>query len=184
MPDDYSGNILEYGCGVGLLAAHITRYLPQASLSGYDVSATSIEIIKREISAKGLFTNEISKLAADYDLIILSNVIHHILKGERENIIKDLFNRISCGGRMIIFEHNLLNPLTRMVVDRCPFDRDAELLAPSEASDYMAKAGFRIIRRDYIVFFPALLKWFRPLERFLGRLPLGAQYVITGMRDA
>ncbi|MCL4474255.1 MAG: class I SAM-dependent methyltransferase [Actinobacteria bacterium] len=180
---DYSGNILDYGCGVGMLSAAMARYLPQARLNGYDISAASIGKISNEIAAKGLFTDDISRVGGDYDLIVLSNVLHHIPSAERRMTIASLHERLSPAGLIVIFEHNPLNPLTRRVVDGCPFDKNAELLAPSEAVDYLLKAGFHISRRDYIVFFPGQLKWFRPLERFLGRLPLGAQYVITGKSD-
>ncbi|MHB9052839.1 MAG: class I SAM-dependent methyltransferase [Thermoleophilia bacterium] len=181
---DYDGNILDYGCGVGMLSASMAKYLPRAKLSGYDVSAASIGKTSDKIAAKGLFTHDISKLGVDYDLIVLSNVLHHIPPGERGMTIESLFGRLSRAGLMVIFEHNPLNPLTRRVVDRCPFDKDAKLLAPSEAAGYLLRAGFHISRLDYIVFFPGQLKWFRLLERFLGRLPLGAQYVITAKRDA
>src|ERR1700722_7701549 len=38
-----SGKILDYGCGVGLLARQLKRHLPAMQVGGYDVSASSPE---------------------------------------------------------------------------------------------------------------------------------------------
>jgi hypothetical protein len=37
-------------------------------------------------------------------------------------------------------------------------------------------------RRDYIVFMPRLLSWFRRLEPLLARVPIGAQYAILARK--
>ncbi len=179
---DYSGNILDYGCGVGLLATQVAKHLPRVRISGYDLSAASIEKIGNDLTSRGVFTHDIAQLDENYDLILLSNVLHHISRKEREVTIKNLFNRLSHTGLIIIFEHNPSNPFTRRVVGCCRFDSDAQLLTPSEAAGYLLKTGMQISKRDYIVFFPRLLKWLRPLERHIGWLPIGAQYVITGKR--
>ncbi|MBE0429437.1 MAG: class I SAM-dependent methyltransferase [Thermoleophilia bacterium] len=184
LPDDFDGRILDYGCGIGLLTAQMARHLPRARLNGYDVSAVSIAKIGSEIAARGLFTQDFSMIGHDYDLIVMSSVLHHIPPGERSKTIEDLAERLSRKGQMVIFEHNPLNPVTRRIVDRCDFDRDARLLAASEAAGHLRQAGLNISRRDYMVFFPGRLRWFRPLERLLGWLPLGGQYAIAGQRDA
>src|SRR5207244_9153577 len=67
------------------------------------------------------------------------------------------------------------NPLTRLVVGRCEFDRDAVLLALTEARRRLSAAGFSNIRSRYILFFPwrgAVWRW---LEARLAWLPLGGQ---------
>jgi hypothetical protein len=92
-------------------------------------------------------------------------------------------NRLRTDGRVLIFEHNPFNPVTRWVVNQCQFDRDAVLLKPKEAIAHLRAAGLRFVRRDYIVFFPRPLSLCRPLERYLLWCPLGAQYVITGSKS-
>jgi hypothetical protein len=45
-----------------------------------------------------------------------------------------------------------------------------------ELLDTARTAGLTLARCRYTLFFPKPLKWLRPLERWLGWLPLGAQY--------
>ncbi len=180
---DYQGKILDYGCGIGLLAAHLAKQFPLASIGGYDLSGLSIAKINKELKERGRFTDDISKIDFDYNLIVLSNVLHHISLAERDETIGNLVHRLLPSGMIVIFEHNPFNPLTRKIVDRCVFDKDTNLLAPAETAGYLLNEGMRVSRRDYISFFPGQFRWLRPFEPFLGWLPLGAQYVIAGKKD-
>ena len=45
------------------------------------------------------------------------------------------------GGMVAIIEHNPLNPVTRHIVSRCPFDRDAVLLRCGTGARLLAGAG-------------------------------------------
>jgi len=172
--------LLDFGCGVGLLSSFLKKYLPDCTLHGYDVSSASIDMVDGDLLAQGLFTTDISKLANDYDLIVVSNVLHHIDPRNRQDVILRLRDRLAPGGNIIIFEHNPANPLTRKVVDSCPFDEGVVLLPPEETITYISKAKLGVKRRDYIVFFPRPLALFRPLEPLISWCPLGAQYALVG----
>ena len=89
---------------------------------------------------------------------------------------------ITPGGKLVVVEHNPFNPLTRKVVDACPYDKDAVLLQASETASLFGSAGLHSLRRDYIVFFPRILSFARFLERHLRWCPLGAQYVVIGRK--
>lgn len=172
--------LLDFGCGVGLLSSFLKKYLPNCTLHGYDVSSASIDMVDEGLLAQGLFATDISRLANDYDLIVASNVLHHIDPRNRQDTIMGLRDRLTPGGKIIVFEHNPANPLTRKVVDSCPFDEGVVLLPPKETITYISKAKLRVKRRDYIVFFPRTLALFRPLEPLISWCPLGAQYALVG----
>ncbi|HKS72151.1 MAG TPA: class I SAM-dependent methyltransferase, partial [Terriglobales bacterium] len=180
----FSGKILDFGCGVGLLSGFLKKHLPAARLNGFDVSGESIARISPSLNASGAFTSEESQLAHDYDLIVTANVLHHVPPEHRSKTIADLAERLSPRGRLAIIEHNPANPLTRRAVDRCPFDEDAVLLPPGETKTLIRDAGLNIVRRDYIVFMPHALSWLRPLEPALAWVPLGAQYAVLGQKHA
>jgi SAM-dependent methyltransferase len=180
----FSGTMLDYGCGVGLLAGLLKSYLPTAQLDGYDVSAASLQRVDPALAAQGQFTSHSDELQKNYDLIILSNVMHHIPLPERKGAVSELKARLAQLGKLVVFEHNPANPLTRWVVNHCPFDENVALLWPGEARAYLKNAGLRVLRRDYIVFFPRQLAWLRPLESRIRWVPLGAQYAIVGEQDA
>ena len=83
---------------------------------------------------------------------------------------------------LAIYEHNPINPLTRLAVSRCEFDEGVELLGRSETEAMLRAAGLVPAESRYIVFFPWRGRAFRAIERVLARLPLGAQYVVAGVR--
>lgn len=178
LPTGFDGRVLDYGCGVGLLSNALRRHLPKTRLDGYDTSAASVGRARRSVDA-GAFTHEIDRVRSDYDLIVLSNVLHHVAAGQRQALVSTLARRLSDGGRLVVFEHNPVNPLTRWAVAHCPFDEGVDLLPVAETERYLVGAGLRRARRDYIVFFPRPLAWLRFIEASLGWCPLGAQYAVT-----
>jgi 2-polyprenyl-3-methyl-5-hydroxy-6-metoxy-1,4-benzoquinol methylase len=175
----FSGSILDFGCGVGLLSSSLQVHLPAAAIHGFDVSAESIRRVNDNLRAKGLFTSDLTQVKKDYDVIVLSNVLHHVAPGERCSLVSAVSQHLSGGGRLVVFEHNPINPVTRYVVKRSPLDQDAVLLRCKETIMLLSDAGMRS-RRAYIVFFPRSLAWLRGLEPFLTQCPLGAQYVVVG----
>jgi SAM-dependent methyltransferase len=175
--------ILEYGCGVGLLASKLKDYAPTARVDGFDRSEESIRRVGERLRAQGVFTSDVTQLGRAYDIVVFANVLHHIMPAERLGVVSDAAGRLVVGGSLCIFEHNPANPLTRRVVKQCPFDKEAILLSPSEAKRQVAKAGLNDIRLDYVVFFPHLLRCLRRLEPLLAWCPLGGQYVIVARKS-
>ena len=177
-----SCKVLDFGCGVGILSRFLHRHLPSSTLHGFDVSPESIREIDAALLTCGFFTTNMAQLDCDYDLIVLSNVMHHIRPTYRQATIFELYKRLSPAGRLVVFEHNPVNPVTQWVVRQCPFDKGAVLLPLRETRSYLICAGLRVVRQDYILFFPRCMSWFFRLERFLTRCPLGAQYVLVARK--
>ena len=180
----FSGKILDFGCGIGLLSARLKQHLPGATVHGYDSSSESIHVIPPELAACGRFTSDWNSIDGDYQLAVLSNVLHHIGQAQREQTIVDIADHLAPGGKLILFEHNPWNPLTRWVVRHCPFDDGVVLLPPGEVSTYFARTALAVRKRDFIVFFPKMLSAFRGLEPWISWLPLGAQYAVVGEKHA
>lgn len=184
LSQSFSGKALDFGCGVGLLSASLNALLPGLRVDGFDVSHDSISKVDHNLKIQGHFTSTVTDLGHDYRLIVVANVMHHIAPRERQEVIQELAERLVPGGILAIFEHNPRNPITRWVVNHCPFDDDAILLRPDEAWGYLSRAKLRVIRRDYIVFMPRFLALLRLLEPWLAWLPMGAQYAILGEKCA
>jgi SAM-dependent methyltransferase len=176
------GTLLDFGCGVGLLAACIKQELPHWRLDGFDVSAPSLRAIPSGLTSTGTFTADLADLGARYDAVVLSNVLHHVAPEHRGDVISGLRDRLALGGKLFVFEHNPANPATRWVVAHCEFDRDAILVRPSEGMATLESAELRVLRRDYIVFFPRALAWLRAVEPWLAWCPAGAQYALVAER--
>jgi hypothetical protein len=66
---------------------------------------------------------------------------------------------------------------------RIDFDRDASLMGAASLRRLLRGAGFVIQPPvEYLFVFPRALRWLRPLEPPLRRMPLGAQYLVVGRR--
>jgi SAM-dependent methyltransferase len=176
-----AGRVLEIGCGIGLLTQRLRPLL--TDVWGIDPSISSLgQAASRDgrmIAADGLrapFADE------TFDLVIAVCVLHHVPVDQRAAFLAEAARITRCGGMILLIEHNPWNPLTRIVVGRCELDRDAVLLAQTEARRRLAAAGLSDIRSRYILFFPwrgAVWRW---LEARLAWLPLGGQYVIDAVR--
>jgi len=177
---DFAGAILDYGCGVGLLTGFLLQSFPKAQVIGFDPSLASIRMAAPEVASGAHLTTEETALPQKVDAIILANVLHHVVPSERSSLIAALVKKLSPSGRLVTFEHNPANPVTRAAVCQCAFDRDAVLLKPREVTEYYRNAQLDVLRHDYIVFFPHLLRWLRSIEKLLTWCPVGAQFVVIG----
>lgn len=176
-------DVLDFGCGIGGSIPHIRQHFPSAVIHGADVSGESIELARSAHPDAVLDTIDGDRLqleADSVDVAMAACVYHHITPAERAHWTRELHRVIRPGGYLFLFEHNPLNPLTRKVVRDCPFDDDAILLSRKESLGLFIGAGFTEVTADYIVFFPKIMSFLRPLERYLAKLPLGAQYAICG----
>jgi 2-polyprenyl-3-methyl-5-hydroxy-6-metoxy-1,4-benzoquinol methylase len=179
--DGANAKILDYGCGVGLLAGHLKRCLPHKQIDGYDPSENSLLRIDAALRSQGVFTSRLAEIGEDYGIIILANVLHHVDPDERRVVISEVASHLAPGGKLAIFEHNPLNPLTRWAVARCPFDEGVALLPVGEVSSLLTP-GLEFLGRDYIVFFPKWLSGLRVFESFLNWCPAGAQHVTVARK--
>jgi len=177
---DFSGKILDHGCGIGLLSGILSEYFPRSTIDGFDVSQASIAHVPGRLKEQGRFTSNEDELSREYDLIVMANVLHHIEAVDRGKEIAKLKRLLKDKGRIVIFEHNPYNPLTRKIVRDSPLDKGVVLLPSPETLQYCKDAAFKGIKLDYIVFFPKALSVLRWAEPYLSWLPFGAQYAVTG----
>ncbi len=175
---------MDFGCGTGSATPFLLGLGGVESLIGVDVSEKSIDEARRLHSA----TRARFLVFSDYepdgmlDLAFCNGVFHHIPPAERAEAIRYVYGSLRPGGIFAFWENNPWNPGTRYVMSRIPFDRDAVTLTPPEARGLLRSGGFEILRTDFLFIFPRLLGWFRAIEPFVARMPLGAQYQILGRK--
>jgi len=114
----------------------------------------------------------------EFGLALAACVFHHIDAAEHVEKLAEIRRVLASGGSLLVYEHNPWNPLTRKAVRECPFDENAQLMTAATLATRARDAGFSAVTVRYRVFFPAALAWLRPLERFMGWLPAGAQYCV------
>lgn len=172
---------LDVGCGIGL--AH--RFLgPRfGSLTGVDVSPGVLEharganpSVRYELSAGERLPFE----PRSFDLSFSMGVVQVLPPPQRVEFLAELARVTRPDGVVAIFEHNPLNPLTRLVVRRCEFGSDAEMLRAGQLVRLFREAGLEVVERRFILLFPSRRRRLLALERRLRHFPIGAQYYVAG----
>ena len=118
--------ILDFGCGIGLMLGHLKDNFIDSQLYAYDDSLKSLDYVKSKYPDINCINNLNHNLK--FDLIFISNVIHHVKSFEREQLFNKIYNMLDDQGKLFIFEHNPYNPITLKVVANCEFDLNAELI--------------------------------------------------------
>jgi SAM-dependent methyltransferase len=175
--------ILDIGCGIGLIDFRIKKDF--LNLFGVDIEEQTVKKAKERNPEVNYRVYDGLKLPFNdctMDMAFAVNVVHHVPPQHWENFINEMHRVLKTGGYAAIFEHNPYNPLTRLAVNRCGFDRDAVLISRGKVKGYFQKAGFNITESSYIAFFPFRQNFFRKIENVISRLPMGAQYFITGRK--
>jgi SAM-dependent methyltransferase len=175
--------LLDIGSGVGL----VDRYLKKRfkNLQGVDVEAGVVEKARKNNPEIDYSLYDGIRLPFDdntFDMTFAVNVVHHVPPQNWQNFLNEMYRVLKPGGIAAVFEHNPVNPLTRIAVARCEFDRDAVLLNHSEIISLFKTSGFDITEDKYIVFFPFKANLFRGIERMLSWFPLGAQHYAAGRK--
>ncbi len=182
-----TSKILDFGSSIGNSLPYFRKYFSSSEVSCADVSARSIEIAQSRFPGQEnyiLIDKNIPLPTASQDVIFSACVFHHIPHDEHLYWLAELRRITKPGGVLVIFEHNPLNPLTRHFVDTCPLDMNARLIRGSTMRQRALAGGWEDARVDYRLFFPAMLRLLRPLEKHLGWLSLGAQYRMTARKRA
>jgi SAM-dependent methyltransferase len=179
-------SILDFGCGTGGAFAALAAHFPGAHIHGVDPSRASLEV------ARGRWAEEAVSLWAPEELgrevfhwlVVCNGVFHHIPRGERAAALEYIYERLHGEGWFAFFENNPWNPGTRWLMNRCPFDREAEPISPRGAARMLRRAGFEVVLAHSLFYFPRHFRKLRCLEPALGHLPLGGQYLVLARKGA
>jgi SAM-dependent methyltransferase len=181
---------LDFGCGNGrmlktLLESDAVKPLVEHGrlrLFGFDTSAESINEAQNLMGDDRVcLVSDLNHLPKDvrFDFVISCHVFHHIPPAERAETVACLASWMKPSSRLVIWEHNPFNPITRLLVKTCPFDGDARLLTLNTTKTLFGKNSFRYREHAYVNVFPP--RWLRlnavsATEAKLAGLPIGAQY--------
>ncbi|SRR6266496_4178326 len=176
--------IMDYGCGTGSATNFLFELLQPDCVLGVDTSERSLELARQSLGGmrSQFLLNTDYKPDGEIDLAYCNGVFHHIPPDDRDRELDYVRRSLRPGGVFAFWENNPWNPGTRYVMSRIPFDRDAVTIAPTEARTLLRKNGFRILRTDFLFFFPNFLKSLRWMEPLLSGVPLGGQYQIMCQR--
>jgi len=176
--------VLEYGCGIGRNIPFLQAAFPGAMVTGTDIAVESVARARADhpgavFAIEGRSADALGR----FDLIFVAGVFHHVPAEQRQNVATILRDRLAERGDVFVFEHNPYNPVTRRIVNDCPYDADAVLLRPREMARLLAGTGLTVVESGFCLFVPPALGRLVKIERYLRRLPLGGQYWIRARRE-
>jgi ubiquinone/menaquinone biosynthesis C-methylase UbiE len=175
--------ILDIGCGIGAMHPYLAQ--KGRTIVGVDVSSESIKIAKDTYKNNIYTTYDGNTLPFEddtFDGVLTVCVMHHVPPKQWQDFINEMVRVTKPGGTVAIFEHNPFNPVTRYIVNRCPFDKDAVLLRSKLVETMLSKTSQLKPSTSFIFFIPLKYSIFRKIEKFLKCLPLGAQYCTYGKK--
>lgn len=180
-----SGLWLDLGCGDGNTSRFVHKYFPNYTYHGIDVSKKSVKVAKEKNQFNDFFSvydgAHINQEDNTYDVIYVSTVLHHVPPEQWKSLLTECKRVLKPEGKLVIFEHNPWNPVTRKIVKDCVFDEDATLISSSECRKLLSDIGYKDIKNRYTVFFPrkGIFNSILWLEKYLVWCPLGGQYYIV-----
>lgn len=187
--DSDPASILDFGGGIGASVPFFRMYFPDTAVTIADPSRRSLEIASARHAERNDDRLEclhfdgqtLPSPDASKDIVFASCVFHHIPETLHVDLMREVRRVLKPDGIFVIFEHNPWNPLTRHAVYTCPFDENAVLITAPALRKRMLSAGYSDVDVRYRIFFPRVLRALRGIEKWMTKLPLGAQYFAVGM---
>jgi SAM-dependent methyltransferase len=171
---------LDVGCGVGVTDRFLASRF--GALHGVDIASDAVEKAREANPGVHYEAYEGGALPFEDDAVDLAFticVVHHVPTEDWPVFAAEMQRVVRPGGLVVVFEHNPLNPATRVSVSRCPFDEDVTLLRAGTTARLLDEAGLHPIERRYFYFLPVRDVAASRFERVLRRVPLGAQYYVA-----
>jgi SAM-dependent methyltransferase len=179
-------SVLDFGCGIGATEAIMRPRMPGARLVGVDPSPESIKTADSQHLPDATFHVSagvpLPFESGSFDLIYSNGTFHHIDHAEHPAIFRELARLLRPGGSAFIFENNPFNPLSVHMMRTSPMDAGTKMLFPRYLARLQRDAGLQVNATRFYVFFPKQLKALRWSERYLRRVPFGAQYYVWGTK--
>ncbi len=180
---DTPKKILEYGCGVGNNIGFLAQLFPDAKIYGCDTSENSLAIAQECYPGVNFFLiSESYPQTSRFDIILIADVLHHIPEKNRDHYMKIINGLLEPNGKLVFFEHNPYNPVTKLLVKTCPFDDKAQLITKNQLIKMLLSNGYQTRESGYCMFFPELLKFFNRFEGGLLCLPFGGKYYVVATK--
>lgn len=172
---------LDVGCGVGVTDRFLAGRFGE--LHGVDIAADAVEKAREsnpEVHYEAYDGGALPFPDDALDIAFTICVFHHVPPPDWPLFASEMTRVVRPGGLVAVFEHNPLNPLTRVSVSRCPFDEDVTLLRAGTTARLMTEAGLQPVERRFFYFLPVGDVATSRIERVLRGVPLGAQYFVAG----
>lgn len=101
----HASNILEVGCGEGAVTERLVKIYPQAKITAIDITPNVGRLYSGPPGRANFIQTTVQEIAAkapnQFDLVILSDVIHHVPVHSRTELMESVRDNVAPGGRFI-----------------------------------------------------------------------------------
>jgi len=176
--------VMDFGCGTGMSLSLLADVFDAEQVIGLDPSEESLAVARESAGSRPVqLTTPANYLPQqDLDLVFCNGVFHHIPEAEQPAAIDYVYRCLRPGGMFAMWENNPWNPLHGFAMRHSEIDANAVPLAPAASRRLVGSGSFQLIRTDYLFFFPGYFSWLHPLEKWLIKVPLGAQYQVLARK--
>ena len=176
--------VMDFGCGTGMSLPLLVDILHAKQVIGLDTSEESLAVARESVGSRPVELVTPAKYLPqqDLDLVFCNGVFHHIPVVERSAAVDYVYRCLRPGGIFAMWENNPWNPMQSFAMKHSEIDINAIPLPPPESHRLVA-SEFSVIRTDYLFFLPGYFSWFHPMEKWLIKVPLGAQYQVLARRE-
>ena len=175
-------NWLDLGCGRGELLREGASLFRKAI--GCDPSPEMTAACKSLELYTQTSVTELPFPDRSFELVTAACVYHHVAPENRVSLTQSVHRILKPNGVFCMLEHNPLNPVTRLIVKRCPVDQNAELLTERRAAQVIRSSNLEVLESCYFLYLPEqIFRRTGRLENLLQRLPLGGQFAIFSRKQ-
>jgi SAM-dependent methyltransferase len=176
--------VMDFGCGTGMSLSLLAEVLRAEQIIGLDTSEESLAVARESVGSLSMQLATPTKYLPqqDLDLVFCNGVFHHIPVAGRPAVMDYVYGCLRPGGMFALWENNPWNPIHAFAMKHSEIDRNAIPLPPPE-SRRLVGSKFSVIRTDYLFFSPGYFSWLHPLEKWLIKVPLGAQYQVLARKE-
>jgi len=177
--------VMDFGCGTGISLSLLADILDAEQVIGLDTSEESLAVARESVGSRPVELATPAKYVPqqDLDLVFCNGVFHHIPVAERPATVNYVYRCLRPDGMFALWENNPWNPIHALAMKYSKIDENAVPLPFLESHRLVGSEPFRVIQTDYLFFFPGYFSWLYPLEKWLIKVPLGAQYQVLARKE-
>jgi SAM-dependent methyltransferase len=101
--------VLDVGCGLGYFTSHVKELLPNAEVSGCDISATAVKKAAARAPDCSFYTLDIgareSAPKGKYDILVALDVLYYFTVAEIPGVVRNLRSMLRGAGHLLVGYH-------------------------------------------------------------------------------